>query len=272
MKKLIYNENTKEIDIVEKEDFPPKEEKKKKGLKLWLENNKIYFEVFSYLFVGAMGIIISFVGLKFNERTTEIYQRQLEILDNDREPYFSISCEKIYEQRKENGYFIINKYTIKNDGGLIKDAYLSNIDSYIMIYDKNSGIVYKYYFDGKFSTPNKEYVYNLNTKTFCFYANETDQISNFTEALVEDLAFLFDEYNVVISINNQIRINYINYKNEKQGRIYEFSKDGIFAKSEDDIKKEIVLGRNRFSESYESMRIAMEIFECINEKYGYNTK
>ena len=60
MKKLIYNENTKEIEIVEKEAFSAKEKKKQKRVKSWLENNKIYFEVFSYLFIGVMGIVIAF--------------------------------------------------------------------------------------------------------------------------------------------------------------------------------------------------------------------
>lgn len=107
MKKLIYNENTKLIDIVECEEIIEiKNEKEKNqgrierikkffGLKIekrreFLNKNKIFYEVFSYIFVGMMGIIISYVGWQTNIRTAEIYQRQLEILDNDRKPYFTI--------------------------------------------------------------------------------------------------------------------------------------------------------------------------------------
>lgn len=68
MKKLIYNENTKEIEIVEKEAFSAKEKKKQKRVKSWLENNKIYFEVFSYLFIGVMGIVIAFTGYNINKQ------------------------------------------------------------------------------------------------------------------------------------------------------------------------------------------------------------
>lgn len=68
MKKLIYNENTKEIEIVEKEAFSAKEKKKQKRVKSWLENNKIYFEVFSYLFIGVMGIVIAFAGYNINKQ------------------------------------------------------------------------------------------------------------------------------------------------------------------------------------------------------------
>ena len=94
MKKLIYNENTKLIDIVECEEIiENKNEKEKKQGRLKrikeffkskiekrresLNKNKVFFEVFSYLFVG---IIISYVGWQTNIRTAEIYQRQLEIL------------------------------------------------------------------------------------------------------------------------------------------------------------------------------------------------
>ena len=60
MKKLMYNKNTKEIDIADKDDFS--EKKKPRRVKTWLENNKIFFEIFSFVFVGVMGIVISFVG------------------------------------------------------------------------------------------------------------------------------------------------------------------------------------------------------------------
>ena len=269
MKKLIYNENTREMIVNEKEELFGKEsgERKPNKSQIWLENNKIFFEIFSYVFVGIMGIVISFVGWKTNQRSADIYQKQLEILDNDREPYFSLSYEKISEERKEDEYHIINKYTIKNDGGLIYDAYLSDIKSCVTICVKNDENIYKYYLDGKFYIPNEQYIYNLDTKKFSFYCNENSAFSDFVEALEIDLAFVFDEYDVTISVNNYITINYVNYKNEKYSKVYEFSRDGIFANVEDDTKKELVLGRIRYGASNGTMKIATDIYNYINKTF-----
>lgn len=66
MKKLIYNENTKEIDVMEQKNCSEKE--KPKGFKAWLKNNKIFFEIFSLFFVGVMSIILSVVGLRINKK------------------------------------------------------------------------------------------------------------------------------------------------------------------------------------------------------------
>ena len=42
MKKIVYNENTKEIDVIEKENM----KERPKGIRTWLEKNKIFFEIF----------------------------------------------------------------------------------------------------------------------------------------------------------------------------------------------------------------------------------
>ena len=101
MKKLIYNENTKEIDVVEKKHSPEKDEKEPRKVKKWLEENKIFFDIVSTFCVGTMGVVISFVGWKTNQRSADIYQRQLEILENDREPYFTINSEITYQSLEE---------------------------------------------------------------------------------------------------------------------------------------------------------------------------
>lgn len=83
MKKLIYNENTREIDVVEKEDAPEPEKSRIRKVKDWLENNKIFFEIFSFVFIGVMGIVISVFGVKLNKIIVDINQRQLEIAENE---------------------------------------------------------------------------------------------------------------------------------------------------------------------------------------------
>ena len=92
MKKLIYNENTREIDVVKKEDAPEPEKSRIRKVKYWLENNKIFFEIFSFVFIGVMGIVISVFGVKLNKIIVDINQRQIEIAENDRKPHFSMDC------------------------------------------------------------------------------------------------------------------------------------------------------------------------------------
>lgn len=94
MKKLIYNKHTNEIDIVEQEEIENLKKtennfsKKLVRIRQRLERNKIFFEVFSLVFLGIMGAVISVVGVMINKRTTDIYQKQLEIMENDSEPSF----------------------------------------------------------------------------------------------------------------------------------------------------------------------------------------
>lgn len=83
MKKLIFNENTNMIYIIDQEDLNEAEKKKINCIKEKLENNKIYFEVFSYVIIGIMGIVIALVGNNINQKTMEIYEKQLQILDNE---------------------------------------------------------------------------------------------------------------------------------------------------------------------------------------------
>ena len=95
-----------------KEFFESKTEKGRN----FLNRNKIFFEVFSYLFVGVMGIIISYVGWQTNIKTAEIYQRQLEIMENDSEPRFSSELFWIDAENMEYAY------KIENDGGIASDG------------------------------------------------------------------------------------------------------------------------------------------------------
>ena len=37
-----------------------------------------------------MSIILSFFGWKTDKRSSDIYEKQLEIMNNDREPYFKL--------------------------------------------------------------------------------------------------------------------------------------------------------------------------------------
>ncbi len=143
MKKIVYNEDTKEIDVIEKEGIEDHEKtekgdtkKRPKGIRALLEKNKIFFEIFSFVFVGGAGIVISFVGLKFNKTIVDINQRQLEITENDKKPHFYIKCDYLSVDTTKigvDGKIPKCHYNIVNKGEDITDVSISP-DSYIFFY------------------------------------------------------------------------------------------------------------------------------------------
>lgn len=126
MKKLVYDERTKEIVIEEIESGEEKEPKIKKFIEK--------YKIFSSFLLTVIGLLFSVAGIQINIRTEKIYKNQLKILENDREPYFVIKSELLDEKHKEGDYdFTTKLYTITNEGGLITGAYLSEIDKYALI-------------------------------------------------------------------------------------------------------------------------------------------
>lgn len=178
MKRLIYNENTKQIDVVE-EDFSSKEkeEKKSRRVKTWLENNKVFFEIFSFVFVGIMGIAISFIGLKFNKTAVDIYQKQLEITENDKKPRFYIKCD--YLSATNNRIGIDGKttkcyYSIGNKGEEITQVSM-NPESYVFFYIPTN-------------IEREYYIFKFRSNDFC-----TDG-GNWIETIEKDKEYMFAEY------------------------------------------------------------------------------
>ena len=69
-----------------------------KGKSRNFQRKKDFFEVFSYVFVGFMGIILSAVGININQQTMDIYNRQLKISENENSPYFDLEFEKVWDK------------------------------------------------------------------------------------------------------------------------------------------------------------------------------
>lgn len=259
MKKLIYDKNTKEISIIEKQETENIKKKSTK-VKLWLESNKICFEIFSYVFVGIMGIIISFAGWKTNERSANIYKRQLEILENDREPHFTISNKIIFKKQKDEGYYKQICYTIKNDGGVINDGFLGKIYTNLLISIPMHDKLYKCYIIGLFSKSDGRYIFDKESKEFSFYGVESSANNKFVNNLQLELNKIFKRDDVVIFLRNYIEINYINYKNEKYNKTYEFTENKIVLNKNDNSK--MSLGVIEFGEDVTT--IASKIYNKIN--------
>lgn len=200
MKKIKYNKNTKEIDIIETE------ETRLYVIKEWLEKNKIFFEIFSLFFLGVMGIIISGVGLQINKRTAEIYKSQLEISENDREPYFEV---EFIDNSTEKGDFTLE---IKNKGGLLKFGSADIIDMYVIRFvdGKNVGLeVHK-------SDP-FPYAYDENEKNFVIPHSSScyDFISEIERKLEKIYGnVVYDEFDIYVEIQ------YVNFENNLKSNLY----------------------------------------------------
>jgi hypothetical protein len=291
MKKLVYNENTKAIDIVECEDITEnkneKEEEKvktkgkRKGVKKFLksnterqrkflEKNKIYFEVFSYVFVGIMGIMISYVGWKTNIRTAQIYQRQLDILDNDREPYFTIHCKPILERfESEDDYYTKKLYTIKNEGGLINGAFLYGARGYAIIFliepETKKEKIYKLYISEMFENSNGlTSFYDEQNKSFCFYGYEGSKYDKFRNELGVKLEELFEEYSVSVYFENYVDIVYVNYKNEECSHTYKFLGESMSLSTDSMEKERVYVGGVEKIDNVEN--IAKDVYKIIKDK------
>lgn len=268
MKKLIYNENTKEIDVVEKEHMPEKDEKKPRKDKKWLEENKIFLDIFSTFCVGVMGLIISIVGWKTNQRSADIYQRQLEILDNDREPYFTIHCETV-EKLFENDSYAKKMYIIRNEGGRINGASIFWVRGYIGILlrepvtgEKKN---YEIYVPGMFRcSDGLMSLYDEENKLFYFYECEGDKYNNFINELRLKLEEMFTEYLIIVTYSKYVNIIYSNYKNEAYDRQYLFSESEMSLFTEDAENKITRLGIVTKIDDVKSL--AKSIYDLIMEE------
>lgn len=258
-------ENQGRIERV-REFFESKTEKRRN----FLNRNKIFFEVFSYLFVGVMGIIISYVGWKTNIRTAEIYQRQLEISDNDREPYFTIQCEPVVERfESEDNYYVKNKYTIKNEGGLIKRTYLYGVRGYATIFliepETKTEKIYRLYISGMFEESDGiTSSYDEKNKSFFFFGYEGSKYDKFRYELDLRLEDLLEEYSVSVYFENYVDIVYVNYKNEECRHTYKFLGDGIVLDSDSTEKERVFVGSVESIDNVEN--IAKDVYKIIKEK------
>ncbi len=249
MKKLIYNEITKDIDIVEQEETQILKESELEDDNKKSVNNikdktkklnriKDFLKIFSSVLLSIMSIVISVVGVQINNKTKVIYEKQLEILENDREPYFTIKSEKFLGVPYEglNNYDI--EYEIKNEGGLMLNPRILRLVKYITIYFNKSGDKYKFNIDNflAFSEP---YYNNENSTIRCF-EYRSDEYDNFVNELMEEIKVHFES--VSVSENNYIDICYVNYKNKQHFCSFEFTENEI--KISNNEKEGIYIGSN----------------------------
>lgn len=246
MKRTVFNGVTKKLDLVERERENTNEEilkenentKISRKFKLWLETNKIFFEVFSYVFVGVMGIVISLVGLKFNVTTVDIYQRQLQIEENDSEPRFSSELLEINEKNTEYAYEIVN------DGGIASGCTVCPIP--VGVYFINNKFVRVSCIDN-FSAGKLE----SGEKCIIAFSRSKKLFENIEKEL-ENQCIMVLEY---------VALDYINYQNKNISNYYCLTSKGMYL-----IDKEQVINSDAVCVTYDDNTDIKEIANLIREK------
>lgn len=257
MKKIEYNKYTHEIII--------EETNKKKIHKKTVKKFYKIFELISSIILGVMGIYVSFNSAKISQRSEDIYRKQLEITVNDRDPYFLAKSKSIDKVFQGSDYNYTRKiYTIKNEGGLITGANISEIYTYMFIKISNTETKEKHtyilYFDDIFERENEVFSsYNTKTKEFKFCKHVSEKIVD----LVPQLEAGFQEYflnsrpkiyTLEAYINSYIKMEYINYQNIEVSQSYQLiDGDGdqvSLAKMEEDIDNAYLIGTASIEEDF----------------------
>ena len=152
-KNLIYNENTKLIEI--KTDTKSK-------FQIFLERKKIYFETIMMLVLSLAGVIVSIVSVKVAMVANDISLNEQRIEDLEKQPSFIFDVEADEER---------TKYLIKNVGGDIKYGNVFGDEVLIIaVYNEQYDYLGKGYillggyFEKDYST------YNFETNCFELYS------------------------------------------------------------------------------------------------------
>lgn len=221
MKKLKYNENTREIDVVE-------EERRTIKVKNFIERYKVFIEIFSTILTIFMSGMVAYVGYEVNARNAETNKRQLEIAENDRKPRFVIKRNLLPDNiRLPDDMEKVPRYsyTITNEGGDISEVLLYP-ESYIYFYVPTN-IEGEYYIfkclshdfevGGAGSVPMLE-----KDKVFSFdeYVLKDDDISEW-EALGKCVSEYFPD--MKYTHKNFVKICYTDYMGEEQEKLFEFN-------------------------------------------------
>lgn len=231
MKRIKYNSLTREIEIYTQE---------KKSIKKFLTDKKIFFDIFGMGMLTIMSIIIAWVGINIDERSRQIAQKELEILDNNREAIFSIQYENIPDEG-------IYKYTIYNIGGTISGSWLYAESFFdININDDTYGQKkYRIYFEGCNHYENNYLAayFNEETKSFSFNSDFNSKIDEFRLKLQDNIVDKLTCGSVYIYRKNRINIDYINFENQSKHTVYEIIRDSLMSVNsnyEEDNKYELL--------------------------------
>lgn len=257
MKKIDYNQHTHEINIIK-----IKKSTWIKRIGKFLNKYKIFIIVIPSFFLTIMSVLISAIGVMASIKSTEIYNRQLEILENDREPHFTIECnhsDQIFEGSDYN--YTKKEYTIKNEGGLITGTCMPEIYTYIFIKVSNTETSQKYtyilYLNDIFEEDEVFSLYDINKKEFKFYKRESDKVNKLIPELETQFKEIFfntqgNKYTLEAYIYDCIEIEYINYQNIEFKQKFQLKDENrvSLAKIEEDIENAYIIGSISIEENF----------------------
>lgn len=156
------------------------------------------------LLMTLVTIVIYFIGIRIDNRSKEISQKQLEILENDRIAQFIIE-QDIDEKKLEMGESHL--FTVKNIGGSITDGLLFPIYYYLIRYDNLTfAIEFDYY-------EHLELPISYDEKNKEFRGRYIDN-KKFIDSITDNL-----KVNTIIC-RSYINIWYTDYKNEQHFSYY----------------------------------------------------
>ena len=212
---------------------------KRKRLKEALDENKVFFEVFSYVVIGIMGIILSISAVFVSSRANDIAAEQLLVSELVNMPMFNISGEsgKTYfdENQNEMGVTLV----IKNNGGQITNATIyarTVVEFKIEDEDFASGFIQG--MGTLYGTYDQTWApYDGNTNTFTLKRNNAEALDNIELPLL--MAGLLGnpcQHMEVksLEIKEYIRIEYTDYRSIVHNDLFEISSKVGFSKALDD--------------------------------------
>ncbi len=211
----------------------------------------------SNILVSIMSLIIAFVGVSIENKVQEISQKELEVLENDREAYFFV---------EKNGYKVLDdkadivtvtEYIIHNTGGRIVNAYVDTeayIDIEVSTHDENfvDTVIYRLDLGGFCYTDTgfRDW-YETETKSFNFLLKESGNLELMTDSLPGCVEKVMPGSRVNVSRKNVLKIVYSNYQNIKKQVDFILIGNVMEHKEEDE---------------YMVRRLSTDIVECSEEE------
>lgn len=207
-----------------------------------LKHYKIYFETVVMASMTLMSIIVSIVGVRIDQRNQEISQKELEILTSERPPYFQFQIED-QPTLTSDRFCTYEIHKLVNKGGTISGASL-HADLVIMatIYAENEYVVCGF-IPSMIRIPN-EGLYDVETQSFTFFETRAglgvdEEYYGIDEQFLTDLdRELINTLGVhyaLFSKAYRFKINYIDYRNERNCVSYLFKDNGLFVEENAEI-------------------------------------
>lgn len=187
-------------------------------------------------FLSCASIVVSVAGIRMEKNTQMVAEKELEILENDREAHFSILSEEfsyeIEDTTDDYEYSYYCKHTVYNTGGRISGAYLDP-SSCIYIYITNgfqSNITQTYRLPlSEFSYTDSSFIdfYDADSKSFNFYLYEDSRLNDFCLEVCEYVKEYNPNIRIITIRKDFVTITYSNYENIKKELRFEVNYDSL---------------------------------------------